>query len=175
MSREQLVSRREWVLSALDQYEGRLTRYAERLMGGDRDQARDVVQHAFLRLCDEAREVLRDHVGQWLFTVCHHRAVDLVRKQKRLEPFTNGDGAVCAGREPDPAATLETKDAYEHVRRLVATLQTKQQEAVNLWAEGFSYRQISQITGRSEGYVRVLVHRAFQEIRRQLKILEVRE
>ena len=47
--------RRVWVLSALEEYECRLTRYAVRLVG-DEDVARDAVQHAFLKMCDAERQ-----------------------------------------------------------------------------------------------------------------------
>src|SRR4051812_47542733 len=71
-------ARREWVLAALDQYEGRLLSYAQRLLG-DPDQARDVVQFTFLRLCDQSPEEIDDRLAQWLYTVCRNRALDLLR------------------------------------------------------------------------------------------------
>ena len=70
--------RREWVLAALDQFEGRLTRYAQRLLG-DLDRARDVVQFVFLRLCDQSPEEIDDRLAQWLYTVCRNQAMDLLR------------------------------------------------------------------------------------------------
>jgi DNA-binding NarL/FixJ family response regulator len=51
------------------------------------------------------------------------------------------------------------------VHRAIGTLPERQQEVVNLWSEGFAYREISQITGATENYVRVMVHRAFQTLR----------
>ena len=40
-----------------------------------------------------------------------------------------------------------------------------QREAIDLWTEGFSYREISDITGEGEGKLRVLVHRALKRLR----------
>src|SRR5205085_12417255 len=60
--------RREWVLAALDKFEARLLRYAKRLLA-DADQARDVVQFVFLRLCDQSAEKIGDRLAQWLYTV----------------------------------------------------------------------------------------------------------
>jgi len=137
-------ARRDWVLSALDEYEGPLLRYARRLTG-ELDLARDVVQHAFLRLCDQEPLRLDGRLAAWLYTVCRNRAIDLKRRDGRLEPLARHAGDV--------------------LHSAVATLPEKQQDAVNLWAEGFWYREISQITGDREGYVRVLVHRGVVALR----------
>lgn len=162
---EESIGRQESVLAALEQYEGRLLRYARRLAGGDDNLARDVVQHAFLQLCRQPPRELNGRLGSWLYTVCRHRAIDLMRNSCRLEPLDCGNGRESPGREADPAELSETRDAGEQVRRAIATLPDKQQEVVNLWAEGFVYREISEITGASENYVRVMMHRAMQTLR----------
>jgi RNA polymerase sigma factor (sigma-70 family) len=164
MSDELNHGRREWVLSALDEFEGPLLRYARRLTG-ELDLARDVVQHAFLRLCDQEPLELNGRLAAWLYTVCRNRAIDLKRRDVRLEPFPRLEGAEGTSRETDPADWLETQDAGDVLRGAITTLSEKQQEAVNLWAEGFSCREISQITGDREGYVRVLVHRGIVALR----------
>jgi RNA polymerase sigma-70 factor (ECF subfamily) len=164
MSDELSQGRREWVLSVLDKFEGPLLRYAQRLLG-DLDMARDVVQHAFLRLCEQDRLEAKDRVASWLYAVCRNRAIDLKRRDGRLEPLAEREGAEGPCREIDPADWLEIRDAGDVLRAAVGTLVTKQQDAINLWAEGFSYREISQITGDREAYVRVLVHRAIAALR----------
>ncbi len=166
MSDEQRIAHRNWVLAALDEFEGRLLRYAQRLTDGDGDLARDVVQHAFLRLCDQQPGELNGRLSAWLYAVCRNRAIDLRRKSSRLEPFSTGGESEAFARESDPAVAAELRDAGELVRRAIAALPEKQRDVVNLWAEGFSYREIGQITEHTEGYVRVIVHRAFQALRR---------
>lgn len=157
-------SRREWVLAALDTYESRLLRYAQRLTG-DESLARDVVQHSFLQLCQQPPGSLNGQLAPWLYAVCRNRAIDHKRRTCRLRPFANGAEHAALGRETDPAELLETLDAGELVRRAIGTLPERQQEVVTLWSEGFAYREISQITGATENYVRVMVHRAFQALR----------
>jgi RNA polymerase sigma factor (sigma-70 family) len=165
MAADDPTSRREWVLAALDSYEGRLLRYAQRLTGGDANLARDVVQHAFLQLCRQPPGELNGRLGSWLYAVCRNRAIDLKRRTCRLEPFACGAECEAPGRELDPADLLEMHDAGDLVRRAIGTLPERQQEVVNLWSEGFAYREISEITGATENYVRVMVHRAFQTLR----------
>jgi RNA polymerase sigma-70 factor (ECF subfamily) len=164
MSPDDADQRRAWLLEALDSFESRLLRYAQRFVG-DENLARDVVQHAFLQLCRQNRGELNGQLSSWLYAVCRNRAIDLKRRNARLEDFVGGNEQEAAGREIDPADLLETHDAGELVRRAIGTLAPRQQEAVTLWSEGFSYREISQITGATENYVRVMVHRAFQTLR----------
>ena len=164
MTRTELCDRRRWVLSVLEEHEGRLTRFAARLLG-DEDTARDVVQHAFLRLCDRSPDELQDRVAQWLFTVCRNRAVDLLRARQRTTSLGDVDARLRTSREPDPAVLVERQDFCCRLNELIADLPPNQREAVDLWTEGFSYREIAAITGHAEGNVRVLVHRALKTLR----------
>src|SRR5262245_40748162 len=104
--------RRAWVLAALDQFEGRLLRYAQRLLG-NLDEARDVVQHAFLRLCDQSPDQIGDHLAQWLYTVCRNRALDILRHSGREK--SNGQvGCDKASSEADgPPSAAETAEQAE--------------------------------------------------------------
>jgi len=164
MMQAKLDDRRGWVLSVLDQYEARLTRFAVRLLG-DEEAARDVVQHAFLRLCDQSPGELHDRVAQWLFTVCRNRAVDVLRTRGRTTSLDNVDARASLATDQDPAVAVEREELSRRLSALMAGLPANQREAVDLWAEGFTYRQIGEITGHSEGNVRVLVHRALKKLR----------
>lgn len=155
---------RQWVLSLLERYEARLVRYAARMLG-EEDSARDVVQHVFLRLCERPPDAAEGRTAQWLFTVCRNRAVDVLRKQKRTIQFEEGGAEAKLSREPNPATVAERRDLHTRLNRMVASLPPVQRELVDLWAEGFSYREISEITGEGEGKLRVLVHRAIKRLR----------
>ncbi len=163
MTAAQDPNHREWVLEILETFEARLTRYAERITR-DSDLARDVVQYAFLRLCGESPETVKTP-GPWLYAVCRNRAVDLLRKGKRMQPLNESHGELYPSRDPSPTAAAETKDSCDLLRRIVATLPAAQQEVVDLWSEGVGYQEIGRITNRSEGNVRVIVHRAFKTLR----------
>lgn len=158
------AARWQWVLSVLQQYEARLLRYALRVTG-DADLARDVVQHAFTKLCSQAPQDVQQP-GPWLYAVCRNRAVDIKRRESRMQPLNeDAAGALYAGMEPPPAEVAEAHDSCDLVRRLITTLPAAQQEVVDLWAEGLSYREIAGVTDRKEGSIRVMVHRAFKTLR----------
>ncbi len=156
--------RRQWVLAALERYELPLLRFARRLVG-DEDTARDVVQHAFLRLCDQAPDDLGDRVGAWLYAVCRNRAVDLLRSQHRCPGLGENEGLQGTSREMDPAVAVEQHDLYCRLNELVAQLPLSQREAIALWTEGCTYREIAAILSTSETNVRVLVHRGLKAVR----------
>lgn len=155
---------RKWVLAALNEYEERLTRYAARLLRDD-EAARDVVQHVFLRLCHQRPEDLNGRVALWLFTVCRNRVIDLVRQRGRTESFSVQAEARVFSRELDPSHSIERVELHEMLRRLVDELPDKQREVVGLWLQGFTRREISELTQRTEGYVRQLIHRALKRLR----------
>jgi RNA polymerase sigma factor (sigma-70 family) len=104
-------------------------------------------------------------LAQWLFAVCRNKALDLIRSRLKSAPAEEADLARWPGREPDPAVLAEQHDLCGKLNRLVAQLPESQREAIDLWCEGFSYRQIAEIAGQSEGNVRVLVHRALKTLR----------
>ena len=163
-------SQRQWVLAVLDRCEGPLTRYAVGLLG-DGDSAWEAVQHAFLQLCERSpQEFSSDREAAWLFRVCRNKALDLIRLRQRHTGDSEADLARLVGREPDPAEATERQDLCGELVRLVAQLPASQREAIELWCEGFSYRQISEIAGQSEGNVRVLVHRAIKQLRQCMKV-----
>ena len=188
--------RREWVLAALEQFEGRLTRYAQRLTG-DLDKARDVVQFVFLRLCDQSPAKIGDRVAQWLYTVCRNRAVDALRDNGRRVGWDKAaiaaDGPPSLdprnlvgrrelrslvppySRDIDPAETAEQTELHALLRSLIEELPASQREALDLWADGFNYRQIAAIIDREEGHVRVLVHRGLKALREHPRVRAVME
>jgi len=158
-----------WVLEAVEQFEQPLTRYARRLLG-DVDLAADTVQHAFMMLCGESRTRVEAHVAPWLFRVCRNRALDHLRRAGR-ERSLDDDAAVESAasiptdRRPDPAAAAEAHDLAARLRVLLKDLPAPQRETIDLWCEGFSYREIAEISGRTEGHVRVLAHRGLTALR----------
>lgn len=160
----QTSSRREDVLRAVETYESRLTRYALRLLG-ELSLAQDVVQHTFVQLCDEPPRKA-EGLAAWLFTVCRNKAYDYLRKAQRDETLDGHPvGGLLASRELDPADAASQGDMQVWIREQMLQLPVMQREALTLWSEGFSYREIAAIMGRTEGNVRVVVHRGLNALR----------
>ena len=155
---------KEWVLAVLQEYERPLLRFAWRLTD-DEDSAREIVQHVFLRLCGQSHEALGDRIAPWLFSVCRNLSVDILRKRSVASEESDFELADYPGKEPNPADSAEKADTHRHINRMVDELPLPQREAVALWAEGFAYREIADVTKNTEGNVRVIVHRALKRLR----------
>ena len=162
------VEQRHWVLEAVDRFEGPLTLYAARLLG-DGDRARDVVQDTFLKLCKQPQAELQDRLAEWLFTVCRNRALDVLRKERRMNPLSDEQAESYAGTELDPAEALAHSDAARQALELLETLPVNQREVIRLkFQHGFSYREISRISGHSVSNVGYLIHAGMKTLRSRL-------
>jgi len=160
--------RHQRVREALERYEGPLIRYAARILR-DGDRARDVVQDTFLKLCDTDRTAVEDHLGPWLFTVCRNRCLDIRRKERRMNPLSEDHLRTRESGDPSPAAVLEGEETRGHVLRILDTLPESQQEVIRLkFQEGFTYRDISRVTGHSISNVGFLIHKGLSTMRREL-------
>src|SRR3979409_1651602 len=73
--------------------------YAAGLLGAP-EAARDVVQETFLRLCVQDRAEIESRLAEWLFTVCRNRALDVLRKERRMTRLS--DEQVHRHASPDP-------------------------------------------------------------------------
>ena len=144
---------------------GPLTRYAARLLG-DADRARDVVQDTFIKFMAQPPEAINGHAVEWLFTVCRHRALDVLRKEGRMRRFEEGQVERVTTAEPRPGRTLEHQETRETILRMIERLPPNQQEVVRLkFQNGFSYKEISEITALSIGNVGFLIHTAVTRLR----------
>lgn len=156
------------MLAALARYEGPLLAYAARLTG-DAERARDVVQETFLRLCAHGAGDLEGRLGEWLYTVCRHLALD-VRKKERPMATASGDGVLeRASAEPGPDAAAERADSASRVLRALAALPESQREVLRLkFQHGLSYREIGGVTGHSVTNVGFLIHAGLKRLRERL-------
>ena len=142
-----------------------LVRYATRLLG-DPERARDVVQDTFVRFMAQPRESINGHAVEWLFTVCRHRALDVLRKESRMKRFEEGQVERVTAADPRPGRQLEQAETNATILRMIDRLPPNQQEVVRLkFQNGFSYKEISRITTLSVSNVGFLIHTAVSRLR----------
>ena len=156
---------REYVLSALVQYESRLVCYATRLLFGREDLARDVVQHVFLKLCEQEASELSDRVGPWLFRVCRNRVTDELRRDEKLEQCGDEQLNRVDERQLNPGQVAETEDVLCYIRSLIDDLPMAHQEVIELWSHGLKHGEIAEVVGKTSVAVRVVLHRAIKSLK----------
>ena len=159
-----------WIAQALDQYEKPLLRYAAWLLD-DRDRSRDVVQEVFLRLCRENPERVGSHVAEWLFKVCRNLALDVRERESRRRKLDETQmitvSEIVSGYAREP---VEKRQLLMQILGMIETLPPNQREVVFLkFHEGFSYKEISRLTGLSIGNVGFLIHTAVHTIRERVQ------
>ena len=143
-----------------------LVRYATRLLQGDADRARDVVQDTFVKLMGQPVDAVSGHAVEWLFTVCRHRALDVLRKEGRMKRFGDGEVERVTTADPRPGRALEAEETHVALLKLIEHLPHNQQEVVRLkFQNGFSYKEISGITSLSVTNVGFLIHTAVARLR----------
>ena len=157
-----------WVRDAVDRYEKPLTLYAARLLG-DAEAARDVVQETFLRLCRKGPDGVEPRVAEWLFTVCRNRALDVLRKESRMTRLSEEQVDRCLSPAPGPHEAAERSELAGKVLGLLDTLPTNQKDVIRLkFQNGFSYQEISRISGHSVTNVGYLIHAGMKTLRTRL-------
>ena len=173
MSDDGQATRLGWVTTALDRYEGRLLRYAQRIVG-DADRARDVVQETFLKLCKEDPSTLNGRLAQWLYTVCRNHALDIRRKESRLSVTPAPPELDVRSPSEEPVQSVEDRDTLELILIEMARLSQNQQECIRLkFQQGLSYREIGAVTGLSVSNVGFLIHTGLKKVRERLSRVSV--
>lgn len=120
----------------------------------DESTAEDIIQDTFEKLWLKLEEVSAAKVKSYLFTSAYHTMIDYIRKEKRNVVT-------------DPALLSEGHDGTSYsdlaevLDRAIQNLPEDQKAVVMLRDyEGYSYREISEITGLSESQVKVYIYRA---------------
>src|SRR5437773_7430308 len=110
----------------LRRFELPLLQFATRITG-DRERARDVVQETFVKFQNNGA-FQNPEPATWLFTVCRNGALNVCRKEKRMQYL---DEKLIEAREaeqqPMPFARLEQQEAAGFLLKIVATLPPRQQ------------------------------------------------
>jgi RNA polymerase sigma factor (sigma-70 family) len=142
-----------------------LTRYAAGFLGGDADDARDIVQDAFVRLWQNPPADF-SHPRAWLYAVCRTRAIDLLRRRGRMVADDGTVAEATVDDAPTPARTLLEKESASALFALVDTLPAKQREIVRLKFQGdLSYAEIAEVTGLTASNVGFILHTALATLR----------
>ncbi len=166
------MSDQAWLSLVFQQYEVPLMGYATHLMG-DASRASDVVQDTFVRLCKQPRQEVEDRVRRWLYTVCRNRALDILKKEKRMKMLDDAQASQQPSRDADPQLQAQHQESAARAGTLMEDLPDRQREVIRLKVQsGLSYREISELTGLSVSNVGYLLHTGLKSIRTRLATID---
>ena len=139
---------------------------------GDHHDAEDATARTFLAAL-RAIGLFRDEGASfraWLFRIARNtiRNAHRTRARRRTEPMEAMPLEPPAP-DADPAGLALRAEEARRIRAAVAALPDDRRQVVLLrFADGLSAREIGQVLDRSEGAVRVLLHRALKDLAGQL-------
>lgn len=138
------------------------------------EDARDLTQEVFLKAWQGLPRYERTRAPflAWLFTIAHNRVIDYYRTKKSHSYLDNQ--IVMEDIDKGPEKLVEVKFTQQEVRRAILQLPEEQQQVILMsFIEGLEYSEIAAALNKSEGNIRVIVHRALKKMREVLDKAEV--
>jgi RNA polymerase sigma-70 factor, ECF subfamily len=153
-------------------------RYVEPVYGyafyllGDHHDAEDATERTFLSAL-AAVDRFRDEGGTfraWLFRIAHNAIANVLRSRRRRPTAPLETAPEPPDPEADPAGLVDRAEDRRRLRAAIRTLPLERRQVVILrFVDGLSAREIGLILDRSEGAVRVLLHRALRDLAHRLE------
>lgn len=136
---------------------------------GDHEAAEDLRADVFIRMLEglDTFEYRGWSISAWLYRIAHDRVVDFLRRRTRQQVEVLDEGYIDPTAGPDELSL----DRINHtaLREAISQLTEEQAEVVLLrFITGHSLKEVAQITGRTEGAIKALQHRALQTLGRLL-------
>ena len=119
----------------------------------DEERANDIVQDSYEKLWRHVAEIEYQVAKSWLFSTAYNNMIDIIRKEKRifsLEPE----------HENEMTYDWQYSGLNEILHEALERLPELQKTSVLLRDyEGYSYKEIGEITGQTEAQVKINIYR----------------
>lgn len=132
----------------------------------DSDAARDVVHDVFMAyyfVLDD-KKVIKDSKN-WLIRCTINKGVDFLRKNKII--ISNET----ASKQDNTSQTIDNQLDLMSLSNLISKLDGKDQSLVVLYSEGYSYKEIAEITSMNFNSVGKTLSRILEKLRRDYETL----
>lgn len=131
----------------------------------NKSDAQDLTQEVFIKAwkaLPKYKATKTPFLG-WLFTITHNRVIDYYRTHKDYDNIENE--TITTEKHDSPECFVETRAMQQEVRRAIQQLPDDQQKVIFMsFIEGFEYSEIAQTLQKSEGNVRVIIHRGLKRL-----------
>lgn len=132
----------------------------------DDDRAHDIVQDSFEKLWMHVAEIEFPVVKSWLFSTSYHTMIDIIRKERRMKVLEDYH-------EFEMPYEGQQPDLNEILHSALKRLPEQQRTSLLLRDyEGYSYKEIGDITGMTEAQVKISIYRGRVALRNYIGKIE---
>ena len=132
---------------------------------GKVEDAQDLTQEVFAKawqVLPKYKKTATPLLG-WLFTISHNRIIDYYRTKKD-HAYLDSEMEIPAG-GISPEEYTESRFTQQQIRRAILQLPEDQQQVIMMtFIEGYGYTETAAALNKSEGNIRVMVHRALKKM-----------
>jgi RNA polymerase sigma factor (sigma-70 family) len=148
----------------------KLYRFALRILANEID-AEDVVQETFVKVWQKSEQLEGiENKEAWCMTVARNLAIDKIRARKKVMSSDIDGFHFLSDHHPTPDRRMENQESLNLVMDKLNSLPEHQREIIHLRdIEGYTYKEIGEMTGYSEEQVKVNLFRARQKLKIELK------
>lgn len=131
---------------------------------GNKGKAEDLVQETMLKALINADKYERGSIKGWLGLVMKRIFLDANRAKQSRPQVQHIEGSLVFGESEDGFVEIEAKHMLEEVYKILKTLSDDMRRPLELFVYGYSYIEITDITGVSLSVVKSQIFRARKEI-----------
>jgi RNA polymerase sigma factor (sigma-70 family) len=132
----------------------------------DDDRANDIVQDSYEKLWKHVAEIEFVVSKSWLFSTAYNAMIDIIRKEKRMTVIEDYH-------EFELPYESQYTDLNEILHTALEHLPEQQKTSLLLRDyEGYSYKEISEITGMTEAQVKINIYRGRVTLRNYIGKIE---
>lgn len=135
----------------------------------DQNEAEEITSQTFLAALEniERYEYRSIPVAVWLYKIASNTIADLYRKKGKTVELSSDLASEDTSFEPEQV--VMGKSEKEQLAQYIKTLPPQQQQAIILrYIQNLSYREIADITEKTEGAVKQLLHRGLTSLRERM-------
>lgn len=135
----------------------------------DGERAEDVVQDTFKKLFCQDYDSLKDHMNQWLFTVCKNASLKTLSKNKRYVEYFESDGDKISD-DLNPSEDLEHQELKQHLVEAMSLLTEREQSVIKCrFFHQMSYEESAKKLKTTTGNIGFIQHTALKKLKNAIE------
>lgn len=136
-----------------------------------KETAEDLTSQTFFKALEKINTFNAGHgaFAAWLYQIARHNIIDYYRAKKN---DANIEDVWDLAGDEDLDRDLDNKEKLKQIKKYIVKLNAGQREIIimRVWQE-MSYREISEITGKSEDVCRMSFSRAIKKLKQEMPLM----